>query len=231
MPPVGFFAAATSSYTSASGAVSFFTPPATRENDVLLALIAVPSGGLVLPSGWTQLASIVGTDATLFVCRRIAVLDEPATHVFTCSTGLTNQPLGAVVLWRGLDPAAAIVASAIASVHPGTAYNAPAITLVTYSDLGVLVYYEQDGAGTATFTMPGGATQRAIVHGSSGGGTFVLADYLQEATGTTGSKNSTASVSANGIAVNLACKALPTMPAPALVPDIPGTIGLPTVGV
>jgi hypothetical protein len=231
VPPVGFFASANSAYTSATGAVTFLTPPAVRENDVLIAILAVPTGALVLAAGWTQIMSTAATNATLYLARRIATSDEPAAHVFSCSTGMATQPLGILVLERGLDPAAAIVTSATLDVAASTAFSAASVTLTTYSDLGVLVYYSNDVAGTMTFAMPANATQRAIVHGSSGGCTLVVADYLSGATGATGAKTATAAAISSGLASNIALKALPTLPAGALIPDIAGALGLPTVGV
>lgn len=231
MPPVGFWAAATSSYASATGAITFLTPAAVRENDVLYAFIAQPTGTPVAPTGWTLVQTFF-TTPNVYAFRRIAIADEPAAHVFTTTVALTPQPIGILALYRGVAPTGAFVTPGFTVINPtSTAYVAPSINLTTYSDLGVLLYYALDAAGTDSFTMPGGVTQRAIVHGSSGGETLVLADYLAGATGATGTKTATAATTSVGLAVNIGIKANPTLPAGALVPDVPGAIGLPMVGV
>lgn len=233
MPPVGFFGATTSAYTSASGLITVAVPSLAEAGDVLLVAIVTPSGGgsIQAPIGWALIA-FGSTGTTLQLLFRHVVTDEePAAWTFPGAPSLSPQPLAVLLLYRGLDPSASIVATAGTNISvASTSFGAPAVTLAHYSDLGLLLYASNDTAGTETFTMPSGATQRAIVHGSSGG-TLCVADYEQDTTGTTGTKTATASSAQTGTATNIALQAAATIGAPFVIPDVPGAIGLPTVGV
>lgn len=232
MPPVGFIAAATSSFASSSGALTLLTPGATRSLDVLLAIVVVPNASsLAAPAGWTDLGSLAGSVTyTLHVYRRIAVIDEPAQHVFQCSVGASPDPLAALLLYRGLAPGAALVASARTEISSsGTAFAAPSIPLANYSDLALLAYYGTKNP-PGTFTPAGGTTQRAYVAGSAQG-SLMIADYLQETVGGTPVETATESGASTGFAASIAVAALPTLVAPSIVPDVPGAIGFVTVGV
>lgn len=238
MPPVGFFQAANSKY--ASGSLTFLTPSDTESGDVLYAFIVQPGSGgtFALAPGWTlvdQINEASGFASVIYVCRHVAPDTEPASHVFQISSS-SLPPLGLLLLYRGFDSAASLVDAQVnAFSGSSTSFVAPSATTTTYSDLGVLLYYANDVAGTTTFTMPSGTTQRAIVEGISGdggagGGSLAAADYATAA-GATGTKTATASVAGIGIAANFAIKAVPTVGAPYVIPDVPGAIGLPTVGV
>lgn len=237
MPPVGFWASSTGVY--AGSTVTFLVPTAAREQDVLLVAFVVLSGSpFVPPAGWDILSSDAiagGVGMTLYLCRHAVVANDPAQVAFTVTTPLSPQPLALMLLYRSLDLAAPIVAHGLAGIlSAGTAFGAPSITLVTYSDLDLLVYYARDAAGTATFTMPAGATQRGpTLHGpgASQGGSLAVGEFLQEAVGATGTKTATCSTAQIGLAAQLGMKTLPTLVAPSVVPDVAGAIGLPTVGV
>jgi hypothetical protein len=235
MPPVGYFASATSTYDVMAGTCTLLTPSAVRTNDVLLALLAAPTTSTITPpAGWVEIASVpasgpVPVSMTLY--RRIAAAAEPAQHVFAGTPGVTPHVLGILLLYRGLDRGAAIVDNQSIDVNPGnTAYPAPSITLQTYSDLALFVYFNQ-AATPPDWTPAAGTTARATNKASSGTGSLFVADQLVEAVGPTGTRTATASQSGIGHAAAFALKAEPTLPAPSIVPDVAGAIGLPTVGV
>lgn len=232
MPPVGFFASQTSTFDSASGNLTLLVPSATRPLDVLLAVVVVLDGAsVVAPDGWTLLGELTGSVRyDCYVFRRQAADNEPAQHTFQCPAGTAPDPLAVLLLYRGLDPGAELVASARAEVVvAGTAFGAPSITLGHYSDLTLLAYY---GAANppGTFAAAAGTTQRAYIAGSTQG-SLMVADFLQEAVGPTPVESATSSVATTGFAAAIAVQAQPTLPAPAVVPDIPGAIGFVTVGV
>jgi hypothetical protein len=232
MPPVGFFAAATSTFTSATGALTVLVPSSTRPNDVLLAIVVVPNAStLAAPAGWSELVALAGSITnTMHVFRRVATVDEPSQHVFQCSIAATPDPLAVLLLYRGLDTAAPLVASARAEVAvAGTAFAAPSVTLVNYSDLTLLAYYGTHNP-PGTFTPAAGTTQRAYI-AASAQGSLMIADFLQEAVGATPTETATESVASTGFAATIAVQALPTLTAPSVVPDVPGAIGFVTVGV
>ena len=114
MPPAGFFAASTSTFVSGTGALTLLVPSSTRPLDVLYAIIVAPNASPVAtPSGWSLLATLAGSVTyTAYVYRRAAAVDEPAQHVFACSIGASPDPVGALLLYRGLDASAALIATA-----------------------------------------------------------------------------------------------------------------------
>ena len=232
MPPVGFFAAQPSTFASSSGQLTLLVPSATRPLDVLLALVVVPNASsLAAPAGWTELASLAGSVTyTLHVFRRVAAYDEPAQHVFQCSVGASPDPVALLLLYRGLDASAALIATARTEVSSsGTAFPAPSVTLVNYSDLVLLAYYGTKNP-PGTFTPAAGTTQRGYVAGSAQG-SLMVADYLQEAIGATPTESATESGASTGFAATIAVQATPVQVAPSIVPDVPGAIGFVTVGV
>lgn len=217
--------------------VSFATPRTAKRGDTLFVVMTLVTGtALTLPDGWAIDFStpVVALGETLHVIRRTVVEEEPATHVFITTGLLVPVPLALMLLYRGLDVAAAFVASAVSSIGVSTNYPAPTITLTTYSDLTLCIYHSRDAAGTATFVLPAGVTQRGpTLHGSGGGGggTLVVAEFQKEDVGATGAKAATCSVAVIGLAAQSAFKSYPTLPAPSIVPDVAGAIGLVSEGV
>lgn len=237
MPPVGFWASSSSSYDSVGGTATFLTPAAARENDVLIVVLASPSSSSFgMPDGWVQLATFSNGTVGLQInmARRVVTSTEPAQHAFTVGAALNPDALGLMLLYRGTNPLAGIVDGIAAAVTPAaTAFVAPSVTLTTYSDLVLLAYYAKDAAGTATFVLPAGTTQRGpLQHGGGGhGGTLIVAELLKEATGATGTQTATCNANQVGLASSYAIQAAATLPAAAAVPDVPGAIGLPKDGI
>jgi len=237
MPPVGFWAEVTSSYDSASGALTFLTPSAVRANDVLLAALVVANtaGAPTPPDGWSLLSTLAGGAGvafTTYLYRRIASDEEPAQHVFGCGIATSPDPLGVFLLYRGLDAGAAVVDAQIATTNPGSANHAAAsVTLVHYSDLVLLVYFDTTSP-SSTMTPAAGTTQRAYLAGGDGNGAAIMvADVLPQAVGATGTKTAVASTAGLATGAAFALQAVPTLSAPSVVPDIQGAIGFVTVGV
>jgi hypothetical protein len=234
MPPVGFFASSTSTYDSVAGTCTLLTPSAVRANDVLLTVLAAPLSEVVQPpAGWSMIAAMTTGVLPVLVAlyRRLATDDEPAQHVFVGTPAGTPHMLGILLLYRGLDRGADVVDHQSIEINPaGTSYPAPSLTLQTYSDLALFAYYSSAGT-PPDWTPAAGTMARATKKASSSYGSLFVADQLVEAIGSTGTRTAIASQIGSGYAGSFALKAEPTLPAPSIVPDVAGAIGLPTVGV
>ena len=235
MPPVGFWGSSTMSL--GGGVLSFFTPAAALENDTLIAIIVAPAVPTT-PDGWElsdSFAAGAPVSMALAVFRRRVAIGEPAVHAFSglLYPGLPDA-IGMCLLYRGMQAEAALVGAEHALVASSTTHTAPAVTLTTYSDADLLVFYARDAGGAAAATVPAVARQRgSTVHGAAGngGGSLAVAEYLPEFAGATDPLSCTWSVAAAGIAAQVALAADPMISAPVLVADVPGAIGLPKVGV
>lgn len=229
----GYFGSTAAVYSSAAGTLSILTPQNARSGDVLILAMAAPSSASpTAPSGWGLLAALPASDpaATAYFYRRTVAAVEPALHVFTVGVGLSPWPIGLAMLYRGTDATAAIVASAVTSYATGTAQPAPSVTLGVYSDTLLAVYYLKDAAATATLTATG---QRGVtVHGSAaaGGGSLVVVQRSPEVVGASGATAGTWSAAAAGLAATIVIRLIATIAASSVVPDVPGAIGLTTIG-
>jgi hypothetical protein len=238
MPPAAFIASATCSFSTVGGrgVLTFLTPSTVALGDTLL--LAVTSFDLTngaadasqLPGGWGVVASYLSTSAQIVtILRRIATDTEPPSHAITL-TGITSA-CGALVVYRGLDSGAAVVAGAISDIVASTSFVCPSLTLTTYSDLYLGIAWVSNGS--VAVTAPAGTTKRLDAAQTPTGAPCELAvfELLEEATGPTGTQTATTAAAHNGLAAAIALKTLPPLPAPAITPDIPGAIGFVTVGV
>lgn len=225
--PGRFWDAAGSSYAGTS--ITFLTPRATRKGDSLIVVLILAIGQpLTLPTGW----SILVRDQSLCVLRRIATEDEPAQHVFTTANALAPNPVGVLLVYRALNVEAGLVDEKVAAQASSTAYVAPSVTATSYSDVELAIFYALDLAATATFTST--LQQRGpTVHGTPGasGGTLAVFENIALASGATGTKNATCSTAVAGVVCAVLLKSMPTLPAPFVVPDVAGAIGLVSKGV
>jgi hypothetical protein len=242
MPP-GSFLGSTSSTITDDGVNEFHTiicPTTVQPGDVLL-FIAASDFFLVnttdldtarLPSGWSSLGVV--TDGVFGACinvvRKTATVSESGTYKFFLK-GTGTRSWGVLAAFRGLDANAAVVgALAMTTQGGGTAFTCPSQTLTTYSDLYLGIAFASAGV---TFTPP--ATSRELVDAqiSSIGVTrsFEIFVVQPEVTGATGTKISTASGAASGIAASIALAATAPRLATMLFPTTKGALGLATIGV
>lgn len=241
MPPATFIAAAAAptfgtNPNTGNTMITCLTPSATKTGDTLLFVVpAIASGtGAVdvgqLPAGWSVIGSFISAGARIVtVLRRVATDAEPPSHAITVS-GVTAAG-GALLVYRGLDAGAALIAGAIADVSVSTNFPCPTQTLTTYSDLYLGIVFVQ--SASVVVTQPGGTTERFdAAEAPTGAPSEVeVFELLKEATGATGTQTATTAATQSGLAASVLLKTLPALPAAVIVPDIPGAIGLVTVGV
>jgi hypothetical protein len=241
MPPAAFIAVSFSSITD-DGINQFHTvlAPTSQAGDVLLFISAsdffIPSVTRVdptrLPPGWASIghAENVGQGLGIDVLRKTATSSEPSSYTFYFG-GDGTEAWGALLVFRGLDGAAAPVgALAMAAVGGSLSFPCPGQALTTYSDLYLGISFGSPGV---TFTPPAGGRELldAQVHCLGIDRTMEVFSVQPETTGATGTQTATANSAAAGLAASIAFASLPALPAPAIMPDIPGAIGFVTVGV
>src|SRR5262249_11170953 len=151
------------------------------------------------PTGWSLMSRVdTSTRQLVALCRRVATASEPANYTFTMTGRNAGCPLvGVVQAYRGLDTAAALVASAVA--HPDgasgntTSFGCPSVSLTTYSDLylGLVA----DHSNTATTTVPTGTTRRFEATSTTNGNVHIAGfDLFKNAVCDTGAQTVTMSV-------------------------------------
>lgn len=158
------------------------------------------------PTGFTLLVALQSTaTARCAVYRRIATGSELTSYDIQFQNGaLVTTAL--MLVYRGLDGAAALVGSAIVDVVANTVYPCPSQTLVATTDLYVGLC--STFADPTTYTPPVGATERLDAAFVVDEAQAVCAfDVQPGAIGATGTLTATASNSTSGIAVSLALKA------------------------
>lgn len=227
MPPVSFFEAQVGSWDSGTSELEVVTPTRTRAGDVLLAVVAAEDAAVDIDTDWEVLAHhTAGTvNTAVWLLRRVAVEAEPGVHVFTMSSSPADPVRGAILLYRGLDPGAALVDTGqVEDTSAGTAFVAPSVTLATYSDLLVTAYFTTSVA-MAWGPAPAGMTERVD------NDRLAVYDQLVGATGATGTRTGTAGVASTGVGISFAIAAAPLQPARVLSASPPGAIGLPEVGI
>ena len=241
MPPATFIVAAAPSFSNDPGSghvvMTFLTPAATKPGDALIILVPAASlalGGIdpaKLGAGWT----VIGTTAAasglaLSIVRRVATDTEPPSHAVTVLDTPTTIA-GALLVYRGLDNGAALIAVSAVDVGVNTSFPCPSRTLVAYSDLYLGIAFTS-ATGAAVFTAPAGTTERFnLTEVFTSTVQLQVFELLKESTGATGAQQTTAAASETGLAASLLLATLPAQLAPSITPDIPGAIGFVTVGV
>lgn len=122
-------------------------PSGCADGDVLIALVAVPFGTLVTPSGWTEEATFsIGFGPAHVLSRFIANIgSEPESYQFA-----TTQQSVIITAWRGVDASNFFAATGVADAISGTNTATPSIT-TTASNAMMLAFIANVSSG------PGGA--------------------------------------------------------------------------
>lgn len=208
---VQFVAAVAATFTipvdSALGTIT--TPSGIAVGDTMLIIASTSAvNGLPAsaPTGFTQLVALQSAaTARCAIYRRVATGSELASYdlAFQNSALLTTALM---LVYRGLDGAAALVGSAIADVTATTVYSCPSQTLAATTDLYIGLC--STFADPNTYTPPIGTVERIDTTFNVDEVQAVCAfDVQPGATGATGTRTVTASNSTSGIAVSLALKA------------------------
>jgi hypothetical protein len=238
MPPAAFIGSSPV-VSSRTSTITLLTPSVTRARDLMLAFAwsgetndsNLTTGAL--PAGWSLVSRIdTATRQMAVLLARVATDSEPPSHTFSqVATGSGFPLVMGILVYRGLDAGALLVAASVLDIIASTvSFACPSLTLVTYSDL--YLGFVADHASTATMTPPAAGAEHVDQQVTNDGGAhFGEFDAHFEVVGATGTQTATLSVASTGVAVAYLLKSLPPLPAPAIVPDIPGAIGLVTVGV
>lgn len=214
--------------------VTALTPSEVKPGDTLLMIVTALSQVQVdtarVGPGWSSIGRAVGGDSALQVCRRIVTDDEPATHSLYLRSNSPCTPL--LMAYRGLDPSMGVIgiASDAKPAGPPAEYDCHTQTLTAYSDVyfGVAMSLGTDPflRFWPTQNIRYNDTQTQFGQQT----TLCVFDYYPEAAGATGVRllNQDA---VQGMYGSFALKALPAPRAKMLNADVPGAIGLPTIGV
>lgn len=238
MPPAAFIAAVAATFpVSGTTGISVLVPSTTKPGDTLLVVVPGTSSAAgdvdvaSLPAGWSVIGRFVSAGNKIVnVARRIATDAEPPSHLIP-TVAAANNVGGVLLVYRGLDAGAALVAGGIADVTASTNFGCPSLALTSYSDLYLGIAFVS--SASVAVTAPAGTTERFDAAEAPPGFTDQLEvfELLQEATGATGTKTATTAAAQTGLAAALLLAAVPPRLAPSITPDVPGAIGLVTVGV
>jgi hypothetical protein len=210
-------------------------PLAAKVGDSFIAIVAVSDRSTVLGLAASQpdfdvLATLETTPAAssagqVFVLRHVIEDGEPTLEVVLSATPTTFG--GVALLYRDLEPEAAAIEASIVDIAASADFDSPSLTLTRYSDIYLGIAFATTAA--VTFTPPVKTSERADF--TSGSDTLTVFELLAEATGATGTKTAVASSAQSGMAASILLRVRPTPKAPSVVADVPGAIGLVTVGV
>lgn len=233
MPPANPIAEATgATFGGVANHQQFPTPSAARVGDTYLAFIVQAPGTSHVDAtnpanaGWTELAELELTNATVIIARRpVADGDPAALDIFVTNAG--GWILSALLVYRQLDNAAAVVGASGSNIAATTNFTCPAQTLTHYSDLYIGIV-GITSAGVAV-TPPAGTSEKH--EHTLAARELELFVFHAEATGSTGAKTATTAANQSGVAASIALAAVPVVVAPSMIADVAGAIGLPAVGV
>ncbi len=201
----------------AAGSITLSRPAGVQAGDVMIAHVVLHTHSfnpnpLPAPSGWTLVR--VDTDnahVTAGVFRRVAGASEPATWTFTTASGdTTQQAVGAVVGYRGVDTANPV------DVHDGTGSAGGSDTLVapsvttTRPGARLLSLVGAYGNDHGPATPPGSMTERYERTEQAAGGVVEvlgeLADEVLPTAGATGTRSTTVPLTDTSVAQAVALR-------------------------
>ncbi len=192
--------------------VTISPPAGVVANDLMLTRIGIRSNTCAsinaVPAGWSLNQCQTNGTLSQAIYYKLAGAVEPASY--TWGFNATYRAGASLSVFRGVDPAAPIMVSSAAN-GSSTSLIAPSVT--TTADNAMLVAFFSSAASAGSpFSQPAGMTEIVdLSDGAGPNGISFSADYeLLPTTGATGTRTSTASVSAAWIATSLALKA-PTL--------------------
>jgi hypothetical protein len=234
MPPIVFVTA--TGATGGGGVVQYATPASVKPGDVLIAILACGdrlvdnplSPGLpdaVFSPGWDLMGSTDSTNGQIYIARRVVQEGEPLTHEpLDLANVLVLPAASAMLVYRGIDPAKAIVGLTTSDMTAQVNHVCPSRALATYSDLYLGIVMVR---ANVTITAPAGTVERYQAAGAIGGTCKLqIFELLAEATGATGTKTATTAANQTGLASSAAIAANPTYQPRTIDGSIPGSIGI-----
>lgn len=236
MPPWQFVEAVQGVNTAGVASLrtmTFSAPLKMRAGDQLIALLASP--GVEIVSGtnvaWEFVNSFQSATKGVIVYRRTVTDDEEDAYVFDMT--VAQETLGTLLVYRGLDNAAAWVGGSGVDYAAATVFPCPSRTLTRYSDLYLGIVLSTPTAGG--MSAPADGVERVeFTQAALGGATLRLHvfDFAANAVGATGVKNATDATAQAGMAASIALQGeAPLGPALTLSYTVPGAIGLPKEGI
>jgi hypothetical protein len=215
--------------------LTFSAPAKMRGQDQLVVLLASQGAELVsaLSSTWGFVNAYTSdtNKRGLAVYRRVCTDDEPTAY--TIDLAVTQETLGALLVYRGLDNTAALVGGSGVDLSAQTTFPCPSRTLTRYSDLYLGAVLQVPTVGVVA--PPADGTERVEFTQNALGAPFStlrleLFDFLANAVGATDTKRATMA-SSSGAAFSLALSGLAAPVAGVFSPPVAGAIGLPVEGI
>jgi hypothetical protein len=171
------------------------TPAGVEADDVLLAAITTrPPRDVTPPAGWTLVRTdSSGTTIAQSLWVRTASGSEPADATWTFALPIAAA-IGHIAAYEGIDPVSPVDVAGGQANASSTSVTAPSVT-TTVADVRLVGAFAV--ANDATFTPPGGMTERAdAMHDGDIDAAASLSDVALTDPGATGSKVATSSAGA-----------------------------------
>lgn len=216
--------------------ITLTAPTKMRAGDQLVAIFASQGTEFVSASSVTWDFTDALVSATnkrgCAIYRRTVTASEPASYTFDLN--VTQETLGALIVYRGLDNGAPIVGASAVDFAAATVFPCPSRTLTRYSDLYLGVVLTTPVAGGISFPPGWNALGAFFTQSVLGVISMRLAvfDIALEAVGATDTERATDGTPQSGMAASVALQGLPAIGAGlSFAPIVPGAIGLPVEGV
>jgi hypothetical protein len=181
-------------------------PAGVAVGDLLVAFIsgATNTQDLSIPAGWTEKFEVIGgatVSAATWCHFRIADGTEGASFTWTGSGNI--KKVGAILCYRGIDPANPINLFGSNQIDGLALHNAPSLTM-TVAGQYLVTWHAVRTDGGWTVHPPVGMTEREdVVAAGSGAIQAVASDELRAAAGATGVRQVSIPGSADGIASSI----------------------------
>lgn len=192
-------------------------PTSTVAGDVMIATISVAGGdtttGIAL-AGWTKIIHSANTgtppNASIDSFYKVATASEGSSYTFSLGTqSFTMRAAGGIVSYAGVDNSSPIDATGTTDFGFSSANAvAPAVTTVS-ANAWVIGCFTINATNGLTFTPPGSMNERvdtASAHTTNNDSTLEVADVLQAAAGSSGTKTAVGSGSGSWVAHLFALK-------------------------
>lgn len=226
--------------TAAAGALlvprrlTFAAPTKMQRGDQLVVIMASQGAEFISSTNITWEFVDAFTSPTrlrgVAVYRHVVTDADPTSY--SIDLNVTQETLGALLLYRGLDVAPIVGGSAV-DFTAVASFPCPSRTLTRYSDLYLAIVL-LNPSGSVDGNPPGSFGPLAYFTQSALGVSTLrlyVAHYIAETVGATGALSPASVGNQSGIAASVALQGLPAPSGPSFNPPISGAIGLPTEGI
>jgi hypothetical protein len=181
---------------SGSATIVMTVPSGVAVGDLLLSSVnAAGTSVITAPVGWTQLVAGTGGSYYGTFHYRVATAADVGGASYTWTLGSTRKATGSIASYVGVDTTAIGTAAANAGTSTTATFNS--VTTTAANSMVVLGGSAFNGTQAVGITPPGTATTRNNFATSSGGSQIrsYAGDFVQAATGATGTRTATISPS------------------------------------